>query len=187
VIETIFFMLLALWVIISALWVVFAKNPMHSAVALASCLLGLALVFILLSASFVGMMQLMIYTGAVGILYVFIVTTYAKTEPKGLFHITREFFNIPRVIALIFSLLIFFIPVFIFFRMGYHNINLPPKTENMGDIGTIGAQLFTRYTVHFEILSVLILAGIVGIVAISQQSEKAQKDRKDAANSGGKI
>jgi len=171
VIEFILFAIVGLFVFVTAVLVIYASNPMHAALGLAGTLVGLAVIFLLLSASFVGMMQIMIYAGAVGILYIFIVTTYAKREPKGLLILTREFFKVPRILVILGAIIIFVLPswtVWQYFKFS----NLPAPQEGMGTIEQVGAELFTKFAIHFEVISILILAALVGVIAIARRPER---------------
>ena len=78
--ELLIFFLPASILIIGALIVVFAKNPVHNAMGLVMTLVSLAIIYITLNATFVAMVQMLVYAGAVMTLFLFVIQRGNKTE-----------------------------------------------------------------------------------------------------------
>jgi NADH-quinone oxidoreductase subunit J len=145
---------------------VFQTNPIASAMCLVAALFGLAGVYILLSAPFVGMLQVLVYAGAIMVLFIFVIMLL-KLRPEdlegdrvtgGKFLMTCGAF------------------VFILF-LGTHMSLLTakpfgPVDADFGSPHAVGELLFLKYLVPFEIVSFLILASILGVVLLASRKEQ---------------
>ena len=80
--EILLFAILALLIILGALIVVFAKNPVHNAMGLVLTLTSLAIVYITLNATFVAMVQMLVYAGAVMTLFLFVIMMIGVDKPE---------------------------------------------------------------------------------------------------------
>ena len=79
-VEALLFFAPASLIIIGALIVIFAKNPVHNAMGLVMTLVSLAIIYITLNATFVAMVQMLVYAGAVMTLFLFVIMTVSYTH-----------------------------------------------------------------------------------------------------------
>ena len=145
-----------------AVRVVTARNVIHAALYLVVTLAGVAAVYLQLTAEFVAWTQVLIYIGAVIVLLLFgVMLTRAPIGREALD-------NEQRVLALLAGLALFVTLAAIlvdFFR----GSKIALGDQVVGRTANIGQQLFTRWVISFEIVSILLLAALVGAVALARK------------------
>ena len=149
----------------SALLVVTTRNLVHAALWLVVTLASIAGCFLLLSAEFVAWVQVLIYIGAIVILFLFgIMLTRAPMRPEG------SMDNSQRLAAAIVSLFLFGVITALFVD-AYHGkeIKLSDDLVLIGNSGHIASDIFRNYLVPFEVVSMLLLAALVGAVVIARR------------------
>ena len=159
--QNIAFGALALVMCFSALRVVTAKNVVHAALYLVLVLSGVAGIFILLAAEFLAIVQVLVYIGAIVVLFLFgIMLTRA---PIGK---SNELDNEQRGIAafVAFALLVL---LGVILYDGFGDTEIAP-TE-VGRTGDVGLSIFQTFVIPFEVISVLLLAALVGAVVIARR------------------
>jgi len=170
--ETIFFNLFAGLSILSGMGVVLARNTMHSVMFLIFCFFNAAGLFFLLDAEFLGVILILIYVGAVMVLFMFVIMMLEVNVAKLREGIT-QYLPLGAVIAVI--LLIEFVGaassgVFADGAMA-HVEHLGQEVNNTKQIGMV---LYTRYLLGFEIAAIILLVSLIGAIVITL------RDRKDA-------
>jgi NADH-quinone oxidoreductase subunit J len=163
--HTLFFFYFSIVTLVSSICTIALRNPIQCTVSLLSALLHIAGLFILLHAEFIAAMQIIIYAGAVLVLYLFVLMLLDLKQAETVVHRQYGF-------ALFFSavllgeilLAIFQSPVFSK-TPPIEGITSPsPNTES------IGIALFTDYLLPFEMVGVLLLGGIVGALVLAKQT-----------------
>jgi len=160
--EQLFFYIFAAIAVMSALGVITAKNPIHSAVFLIACLLQVAAIFILLRSPFLAVVQVFIYVGAVVVLFLFAVMMLdiGKERLPDRIHGQLKY----AVTA-----------VLLFFGMGGYlilkgRLNAPlgkyTKSELAENTEILGKLLYTKYIFPFEIVSILLLVALIGAIVL---------------------
>jgi NADH-quinone oxidoreductase subunit J len=164
--EIIFFFLLAAFSIITAILVITRKNPITSAMFLVSNFFILAGIYLTLSAQFLAIIQILVYAGAIMVLFVFVIMLLNLRDEEKL----AEKFNFKKFVRIILSIALIMQIIYIFFyaQIG-RNIQQSPNSANIGSVNEIGRQLFTQYLFPFEITSILLLATIVGAVVLAKK------------------
>lgn len=164
--DMIFFYVLAAASIIGAIAMVVAESPVHSAVGLLVSFLNIAGIFVLLGAEFLAILQVIVYTGAVLVLILFVVML---VDPDHLpsFYVGRPLQR--YVSALIGLVLILEIGAAIITRTALDAIG-PHTTEWVdaagGNVQAIGQVLFSEYALAMEIASLVLSVGVVGAVVL---------------------
>ena len=163
--QIIFFILSAL-TILSALGVLFAKNPMYSVLSLIVCFFTVAGHYIMLNAQFLAIVHLIVYAGAIMVLFLFVVMLLnlnAETEP----HKTGKI-KLAAVIAggILFLTIIASLKAGI--PVSYH---LPAKS-NIGLVEVVGQKLFTDFLLPFEVSSILFLSAMIGSVVLAKKEKR---------------
>ena len=154
------FWLLAPLLVAGALGVVLCRNLFHSAYCLAGVLVTTALFYLALTAPLVAAVQILLYTGGVLTLVVYaLVITASTTDPAR--------WRRPLPAALL-SLLVFSVLAGIGSALGGGR----RPAGGLDDGAAVGADLFSRYVVPFELLSVLLLAAVFGALAIARREER---------------
>ena len=155
------FILFAGMAIGCALAVVAQRNPLYSAISLIGVFISLACLYVTLAAPFIAAVQVIVYAGAIMVLVVFVIMLLnVEQEERGR---NRLKFLVP--VAVVLAAVLIAEVSFILF-----SVNNPiPAVSNIGLTGSIGAQLFTRYLLPFEITSILLLMAIVGAMTLARR------------------
>lgn len=172
--ESIIFYLFAALALFAALGVVIARSAVRSALSLALVFLSLAAMYILLNAPFLAVAQIMIYAGAVLILFLFVIMVL---NPR--LDIIGGRSNLQTVTAVLFS-----IAFLILIAVSLIGGQLAPATGRFtpdfiaanGHVQVIGALLFSEFLLPFEIASLILLVAIVGAMTL------ARRERVDITN-----
>lgn len=164
--ELIFFFILAILSIISALLVITRRNPIPSAMFLVLNFFILAGIYLTLSAQFLAIIQILVYAGAIMVLFIFVIMLLNLSDEEKL----KEKMSMKKIIRIILSITLIAEIIYI---LGYsqvgQNINQSPESVKIGTVQEIGRQLFTTYLFPFEITSILLLAAIIGSVILAKK------------------
>ena len=159
--EVIFYFVAALTVL-GGLGVVFARNVVHSALFLIMALMAVAAVFILLSAEFLAIVQVLIYGGAVTILILFaMMLTRVRDMPGALDGPQRPFAAVAAAAFLAISIL------------AVVSTEWPGETEEVTVIAfsDLGDKLFRNWAVPFEVASLVLLVALIGAIILAREEE----------------
>jgi NADH:ubiquinone oxidoreductase subunit 6 (subunit J) len=162
------FFIAAIGAIGGAIGVVSLRNPFFSVLALVFHLLSLAALFLLLQAQFVAAAQVVVYAGAVMVLYVFVVAYVGAAEPA---HFKAPVGGGQRTLAVGFALALFVELAIAVLGSGLHAISTdgPTVPFGFGGASQIGQALLTKFLVAFEVASYLLLIAAVGAVVLARR------------------
>jgi len=168
VVPFLFFFYFSSVAIISSLLTVGLKNPVQSTVALLSTLLHVAGLFILMHAEFIAAIQIIIYAGAILVLYLFVLMLLDLKQTETI--VTRQ-----SQLALFFgAVLLCEILLALFQSPLGTQVAVQPAGEGLplpyNNTESIGVALFTDYLLQFEIVGVLLLGGVVGALVLAKQT-----------------
>jgi NADH-quinone oxidoreductase subunit J len=158
------FTFLAMVAIIGAFGVILQRNPVHCLLALALTLLDIGVLFIGLNAETVGFLQIIIYVGAIMVLFLFVIwllNMQSGADAGG--HLALKFFGSIAAAALATELFVFFFRAKPVARRG-------TIAEDYGSIERLARLLFSDYLLAFEVTSVLLLVAIVGAIALARRT-----------------
>jgi len=159
--QNVSFWIIAAIMAAAAIGVVTMKNIVHAALALVVVLAGVAAQYILLQAEFLGIVQVLIYIGAVIVLFLFgIMLTRAPMRKSA------EYDNDQRPLAGAVALLIFGVLAYLLadeFSGDKLNITQPMATSAIAD------SIFRSYVVAFEAVSMLLLAALIGAIVLARR------------------
>jgi len=160
-VSPLIFLLLAALTVVSALTVVVHKNPVHSACALVLTLCLLAVFFVGLDAQLVALLQVIVYAGAIVVLFLFVIMLLnLQVETRamaGALLVGSAAAGGVALAALIFAAI---------WRTVAPAAAVP---AGVGETAALARQLFTAYLLPFELTSVLLLVAIVGAVALARK------------------
>ena len=163
-IEAICFYAFSALMLLSALSVVLNRQPIYSVLSLLLAMFCLASLFVMLGAYFVAALQILLYAGAVLVLFLFVIMLL-NLEPEAIAR--ARLFTLRTVgtgIAL--WLLGFLLRLF---TVAHESEALSSSSAPSGKIEDVGRALFTTYLLPFELTSFLILAAIIGAVTLAKQ------------------
>jgi NADH-quinone oxidoreductase subunit J len=172
--ELLIFFLPASILIVGALIVVFAKNPVHNAMGLVMTLISLAIIYITLNATFVAMVQMLVYAGAVMTLFLFVIMMIGVDKKEQTSDsIKGQTFLVGGVFLILMSLL-----VYVAVNSGFSWNLWFPAVEYVveGTPQLISGTLFTTWIFPFEIISILLIVATAAAIALAYDSKIRNKD-----------
>ena len=162
-ITTALFIFLSVLAVGCALMVITRKNPVHSVLYLVATFFAISGHYILLNAQFLAIVNLIVYAGAIMVLFLYVVMMLNLNK-----EIEPHKKNIPKVAAVIASGV--FMLMLIGLLKGAETNMLPAaRNSNIGLINSLGTVLFKEYMLPFEVSSILFLAAMVGAVFLSKK------------------
>ena len=165
--EQLLFFVAGLGAIAGAIGVVTLRNPFFSVLALVAHLISLSVLFLLLSAAFLAAAQVVVYAGAVMVLYVFVVAYVGgsdvamRQEATGFLGLLGPLFALALLIELAIAV--------IGSGLSVLDTRGPDVGAGFGDPGQIGELLLTKFLLPFEIASFLLLVAAVGAVMLARK------------------
>lgn len=168
--DTVIFYIAAGFALAGAAMMVSQRNPIASVLYLVVSLVAQAILYVQLSALFVGALLIIIYTGAILVLFLFVIMLLnLRGEP---FHDKQSHLERATKLGLV---LIFFIEAAIIIRQlvtpGMSGRAIGKLAEDFGSVEMVATRLFREYLFPFELTSVLLLVAIVGAVVIAKREK----------------
>jgi NADH-quinone oxidoreductase subunit J len=162
--DTVLFLIFAAVAVLCGINLVVQSHPISSALSLIGVMGSLAVLYLLLGGEFIAAAQMIVYAGAIMVLFVFtIMLLNAGTERKTLKTGYTRWFGVPLIAA--------FLGLIAFIIQG-----LLPKSEGVqfgrfqgGTAEKIGLKLFTEYLLPFEVTSILILIALLGAIVLARK------------------
>lgn len=162
--DLILFYLLSAIALLSGGYFVVAKNPMYAILSLIVTFFTIAGLYILLNAQFLGIVQIIVYTGAIMVLFLYILMMLnLNKEDEGKKQNTMKILGFFSAGLVFIGLLGAYKGLVKEYGVASHSVTEVGLTKNLGHL------LFSEYVLPFEVASVLILAGIVGAVLIGKR------------------
>lgn len=157
------FYIFAVMTILSAILVISFRNTLSSAISLVASFFGVACLFALLDAHFLAAMQVLVYAGAIMVLFVFVIMLL-NLGRQELLKIKMSFIGVIGILCGA------YLAVLLVLRLGYLSDPFPELTQpDFGNIKGVGQLLFTDYLVPFELTSILLLIAIVGAITLAKK------------------
>ena len=179
IIHSIFFYIFSLIAIIAAIMVTVSKNTVHSVFFLILDFISISCLFIMIGAEFLGMIMLIVYVGAVAVLFLFVVMMLNVAQQKNELFVKKEDSNhIP--IGLIVSIIIFFELIVVIGGWKYK----PQIVESFSTVGinltnsnthSIGQVLYTDYIHLFQLSGMVLLVAMIGAIVLTFRKRSGVK------------
>jgi NADH-quinone oxidoreductase subunit J len=169
VLETIIFYVAAFFAVFGALMMILQRNPVASVLYLILSLVAQAILYVQLSALFVGALLIIVYAGAILVLFLFVIM---------LLNLRGEHFDPPRpgfsLFSKYFLAVLFFVEIAMIVRQIAFSESMDTLTAraapDFGDVEPVAEILFTRYLYPFELTSILLLVAIIGAVVMARRN-----------------
>lgn len=170
-IQLIFFYIFAVLSVVGALSVLLFRSPVYCAMALVGTFGFLSAIFILLNNEFVAAIQLLIYAGAIMVLFLFVIMLLnLRTDTSAGFK-----WSLPKLLGAAVSIGILSQMIGVInspaAKIGPMDIFSPEHVAEKGSVKIIGEILFTDYVLPFEIISVLLMVAVIGAVIIAKRHD----------------
>ncbi len=164
--EAIIFYIFSGFAVLFSLMVILLKNPVTSALSLVASFFCVSGIFFLLHASFLGVIQILIYAGAIVVLFLYVLMLLnIKKEDLIENKMERRLGYGGKALVLVLVLFAFQV------------IDLPTSStmqvrESFGTVASFGQELLGPFAIVFELVSLVLLAAILGVVALISRKEK---------------
>ena len=161
--DVLFYVFAALTLLCGVLVIVnpFSRNPVTSAMFLVLTIISMAGLFVLLHAFFLAAVQILVYAGAVIVLFLFVIMLLDLKEEERR---KIKFFGIVAGLVSVGTILAIFLK-----SLHATNLNAQSSPAIEGGTAALGKLLFTQYTLPFEIVSVLLLVAMIGVILLSKK------------------
>jgi NADH-quinone oxidoreductase subunit J len=161
----------AAFTVLGSLFVIAQKNPIYSIVALILAFFGLAGLYVLLDAPFVAVVQIIVYAGAILVLFLFVVMLLnVPREDAAEWDRLHPLYRPGAMrIGAVLALLLVSQLAWALYRTPGIGAAIGEGTTGVTDVGELGRVLFTNYTFAFEVTSILIIAAMVGAVLLARR------------------
>ncbi len=173
--------------VLGALGMLFSRKAVHSALFLAMTMINLAILYVSLSAPFLGMVQVIVYTGAIMMLFLFVLMVVGVDSSDSLVETVKG----QRPAAILFG---FGFAVLLLGLLGQGTSDFPvgsldeANSVNGGNVQGIAEQIFTRYVFAFEVTSALLITAALGAMILTHQEhykpKPTQRDLSEARFAG---
>ena len=177
--HAIFFYIFSTIAIISAIMVTASKNTVHSVFFLILDFISISCLFIMIGAEFLGMIMLIVYVGAVAVLFLFVVMMLNVAEQKGQWFSSRWDGGTHIPIGLLVSLIIFFELIIVIGGWKYKpdllnslSIDISTEVTNTRSIGNV---LYTDYILLFQISGMILLVAMIGAIVLTYRERAGVK------------
>ncbi len=169
--------------VVSAVIFVTRKSPVAAALWLVNVLFCLSALYVLLDAQFIGVIQVLVYAGAIMVVFLFVIMLLNLGEPGQLVDTSgvAPWLASGGLAILVLAAVLARVPqVSTVAALQIRPDSLARATIESGAVAPIAHSLFTEYLLAFEVTSVLLLAAVVGAVAIGRKRSEAEEAAADA-------
>lgn len=170
--EAAIFILFALVALASAVVVVAHRNPVYSTISLVVTLISLAVLFVLLGAPFIAALQILIYTGAILVLFLFVIMLLNVSDEASHPESGR---NVQRWVAILGAV------AFAGLLGGgvwssFQDSAFMPLDESFVSLETLARALFTEYLLPFEIVGLLLLVAVIAATVLARKPPREPEE-----------
>lgn len=165
--ELIFFAAVALTAIGAAVAMILSRNAVYSALFLILNFMSVAVFYLVLGAPFVALAQITVYAGAIMVLFLFVIMLLGAEKLKE-----QDPVKWQRPAAILLSLAFAVEGTLAVFKKLDRSISMNSLSGALADPTSIGEVLFNKYTLPFEITSVILLVAVIGAVVLSRVEKK---------------
>jgi len=167
--EYFIFFACAIVAVISAILVIVQKNPVASVIFLIMAFFAQAILYIQLAAVFVAVLQIVVYAGAIMVLFLFVIM---------LLNLRRDEFGpekhpLHRWVTRLFAIVLVAELVIIIIR-GFVREGKADIAAQFGSVEQVGTALFTKYVFPFELTSILLIVAIIGAVVLAKRKAEGE-------------
>jgi|CXWL01.1.fsa_nt_gi NADH-quinone oxidoreductase subunit J len=179
--EIAIFVIFAALAVVSAVTVVAHRNPVHSTVSLVVTFFSTAVLYVLLGAPFLGALQLLLYTGAILVLFLFVLMLLniqrerAGTATAGL----------PQLLVSVLAAVVFAGVIGVLSWQAYASLPITALTPEYVSIKGLAQVLFSTYLLPFEMIGLLLLVAVVAATVLARKPPQSDADDASAESNAG--
>lgn len=165
--EIVLFVLFALIAAVSGIMMITRKNPVISALFLILNFAALAGIYLLLNAQFIAVVQVIVYAGAIMVLFLFVIMLLRPEEEKNILKSNR----LVKYLAIAAGILVFaqIVALLLFFKpLNVVNPDMMQRIE-IGTVENIGSELYTKYIVPVQVAAFILLSATIGALVLAKK------------------
>src|ERR1700684_229317 len=185
VVDRITFGIGATIIILGAIGVVISRNPVHAALMLVMTLFGVAVLFVEQGANFLAAVQVIVYAGAIVVLFLFVIMFLGVDRQENL---ADEPLPLQRPLAVALVVLglagLLVLGIRAHWSTGAPSVAGPARGQSGGDVAALGRSVFTTYLFPFEITAALLVIAVVGAVVLARRPRADDTDESDGGDDG---
>ena len=177
--ETVVFLIAAAIVLVGAVGVVAFRNPVHSALSLVATLFGIAILFVAQQANFLAAVQVVVYAGAIVVLFLFVIMLLGVDQPERI----RDPLRYQRILAIVLGVVLIAEILFLTGHQWATGAHAPASDAIRGgqaglgnNVERVARSLFTDFLWPFEITAVLLVLAAVGAVVLARRSRHPEDE-----------
>lgn len=161
--ELLVFLIFSFLAVASALVVVMHRNPVYSTMALVVTLFSVAVLFVLLGAPFIGVLQVLIYTGAIVVLFLFVIMllNVGREETQAAGQKAQLLFSILGAVTFAFLVVLALLSA--------RTATLPPMSPELVSLKGLATTMFTEFLLPFEMIGLLLLVAVIGATVAARR------------------
>jgi NADH-quinone oxidoreductase subunit J len=171
--PTILFFIFATVLICAAMGVILSRNPVYSALLLVLCFFNSAVIWILLDAEFLGIVLVLVYVGAVMVLFLFVVMMLDINIEQ----LRREFVGYwPLTVAVAGFVVFAMINIIVVKHLGGADLaSAPPLPADYSNTRALGVELFTHYAYPAQVAALILLVASIAAIVLTLRQRKGAK------------
>jgi len=178
--HSIFFYTFSIIAVVSAIMVTVSKNTVHSVFFLILDFISISCLFIMIGAEFLGMIMLIVYVGAVAVLFLFVVMMLNVAQQKNQWFASQESSgHIP--VGLIISTIIFFELIIVIggwkYKPDLFDINNSANNFSLSNTHSLGQVLYTDYIHVFQLSGMILLVAMIGAIVLTFRKRSGVKSQ----------
>ena len=172
------FIILAAVAVVSGLNVILRRNPVHSAIFLAFTIICLAGIFVLLNAEFIAATEVIIYAGAIIVLFLF---TMMLLDVRGgmLAHQFQNQTGVAAPVAVLLLICLLGVAAGVINISGLPAANISAaRAAQLGSVQNLGQELYSNFLLPFELASLVLTVGLVGAIGLAGRREEDVEEKE---------
>jgi len=177
--HAIFFYVFSIIAVISAIMVTVSKNTVHSVFFLILDFISISCLFIMIGAEFLGMIMLIVYVGAVAVLFLFVVMMLNVAQQKNQWFNSESTSSSHIPVGLIISTIIFFELIIVVggwkYKPELSNLNTTQSSNEISNTHSLGQVLYTDYIHIFQISGMILLIAMIGAIVLTFRRREGLK------------
>ena len=177
--HALFFYFFSIIAIISAIFVIVSRNTVHAVFFLILDFVSIACLFIMIGAEFLGMIMLIVYVGAVAVLFLFVVMMLNVAQQKNQWFNSESTTSSHIPVGLIISTIIFFELIIVVggwkYKPELSNPNTTQSSNEISNTHSLGQVLYTDYIHIFQISGMILLIAMIGAIVLTFRRREGLK------------
>lgn len=163
--EQVFFVLVAVVALTTAILMIVQRNPIVSVLFLIANFFSIAIIYLFLQAQFIAIIQILVYAGAIMVLFLFVIMLLNLREEQ----LVSEKINFKKILIVALASIIFIEIILAVVLPVSGNKVIAHQAAEIGTVEYFGKTLFTDFVFPFEIISILLLAAMVGVIILAKK------------------